>query len=278
MADDQRYPVTPKPAPKPAVPPGADTTGQVIRRRGVAGGGWRVAAEDLPFSATRHPPPNTMSLRDQIAAAPDLAPVPVPTPEWPAVNGQLHVRPWTAAERDAFENVRSRLAEAGVSADGKRLLDRTGIQAQLVVLTTVERPGGAASSPTPTRRSCRAKTPGRSSGCSTPRPRSTWSRTSALWRVGALRLLAQPRAGPDQGGAARLDLGRGAGPLARCTWPGRGAPSAMSSAPASWPRRRSTATRTAAARSNPSSSSRGWRRRCRWRRTRAPRCGTRWRR
>jgi hypothetical protein len=80
-----------------------------------------------------------MSILEQILGRPNKGPVPVPTPEWPELDGQLFVRRLSPAERVAFDAATAReKATSGaafitfvafyclVTADGKPACDEGG--------------------------------------------------------------------------------------------------------------------------------------------------------
>src|SRR5665213_2987400 len=75
-----------------------------------------------------------MSLKDLIYEAEDRAQiVPVPTPEWPAVNGKLFIRQMSGQDRHDWE----------ISAyDAQGQLKRDSLQARMVVATVVDETGG----------------------------------------------------------------------------------------------------------------------------------------
>lgn len=72
-------------------------------------------------------------MREEIFAVEFPKPIPVPTPEWPALDGKLFVRALSAAERDAYEaslsdgrleNWRAKLVVfAACDAEGRRIFE-----------------------------------------------------------------------------------------------------------------------------------------------------------
>ena len=84
-------------------------------------------------------------IRELLLSQPDLKSLPVATPEWPELDGQIYVRSLTAAERSHFEmsmdfdphgnprktdNIQTRLAVlAMVTAEGDRIFEEDDVNA-----------------------------------------------------------------------------------------------------------------------------------------------------